>query len=180
MSELNLDTDRLILRNYRHEDWERVHIYASVSEFSQFELWGPNTVEDTKKFVSDMVTQTEQDDRYKFDFAVCLKADGLLVGGCGIRRESQSSCVANLGWAISPAFQSRGLATEAAHRLIRFGFDELGLVVIYATCDIRNMPSARVMEKLRMNRVGYIKGDKVQKGHLRDTYRYELTRANSR
>lgn len=176
--DLRLETERLVLRNYKIEDWERVHVYGSVPEFSQYELWGPNTVEDTKKFVSDMSAQADSKDRYKFDFAVCLKEDGLLIGGCGIRRESQSSCIANLGWAINPEFQNQGFATEAAGALIRFGFDELGLTVIYATCDTRNASSSRVMGKLKMNRVGYIKGDKIQKGHLRDTIRYELVRAD--
>jgi ribosomal-protein-alanine N-acetyltransferase len=176
MSEFQLETDRLILRSYRDDDWERVHIYGASPKFSQFELWGPNTIEDTKKFISDMVTQMGQNDRYKFDFAVCLKKDGLLIGGCGIRRESQASCIANLGWAINPEFQNQGFATEAAQALVKFGFDTFGLAVIYATCDTRNTPSSKVMEKLKMNRVGHIKGDKIQKGHLRETFRYELTR----
>jgi RimJ/RimL family protein N-acetyltransferase len=174
MPEFKLETDRLILRDYRPEDWERVHTYGADPEFSKFELWGPNTVEDTKKFVSDMVAQTQQRDRYKFDVAVVLKKNDLLIGGSGIRRESQTSCVANLGWAIHPEFQKQGFATEAAQALIKFGFEKLRLTVIYAICDTRNTSSLKVMEKLGMNRVGHIVGHKIQKGVLRDTFRYEL------
>jgi RimJ/RimL family protein N-acetyltransferase len=60
--------------------------------------------------------------------------------------------------------------------LISFGFNQLKLDVIYATCDTRNAASYRVMEKLGMKRVGTMKGDKLVKGHMRDSYRYELTR----
>jgi [ribosomal protein S5]-alanine N-acetyltransferase len=175
MSHFFLESNNLILRNYRPEDWERVHVYGSVPEFSQFELWGPNTVEDTKKFISDVVSQAAQKDRFKFDLAICLKSNGLLIGGCGIRRESQSSCVANLGWAVSPEFQGRGFATESAQALVHFGFEQLHLKVIYATCDTRNIASWKVMEKLGMIQVGHLKGDKLQKGFLRDSFRYELT-----
>jgi RimJ/RimL family protein N-acetyltransferase len=175
MKFLPLQTPRLVLRNYRAEDWERVHLYGAIPEFSQYELWGPNTVEDTKNFVNAMVEQANATDRSKFDFAVCLKDSDLLIGGCGIRRETQESTVANLGWAINPDFQKQGYATEAAQALISFGFDQLGLSVIYATCDTRNAASYRVMEKLGMKRVGFIKGDKEVKGHVRDSYRYELT-----
>lgn len=174
MSEFNIKTKRLILRNYNTEDWERVHIYGSVPEFSQYELWGPNTIDDTKKFVMDMVSQAKQVDRYKYDLAICLIENSLLIGGCGIRRESQSSCIANLGWAINPEYQGKGFATEAAQSLIEFGLNKLQLEVIYATCDTRNIPSLKVMEKLGMTRVGNLKGDKILKGHLRDTFRYEL------
>lgn len=176
MSQIQFKTHRLNLRGYRPDDWERVHSYSALPEFSQYELWGPNTADDTKKFVSEMIAQSEQEPRFKFDFAVCINDSGLLIGGCGIRRESQSSCIGNLGWAIDPKHQSQGYATEAARELIRFGFEKLALEVIYATCDSRNVASFKVMEKLGMKRVGHLIGDKMQKGHLRDTYRYELKR----
>lgn len=171
---MSLTTERLFLRSYKPEDWERVHIYGSDPSFSKYELWGPNTLEDTHKFVAEMVQQTEISPRYKFDFAVCLKESGLLIGGCGIRRETELSQVANLGWAINPEFQSKGFATEAARALIEFGFKKLNLSVIYATCDARNIPSYKVMEKLDMKRVGFIKGTKEIKGHVRDSFRYEV------
>lgn len=177
-SKFEITTERLKLRAYRTEDWERVHIYGSNADFSKYEFWGPNSVEDTYKFVAEMVDQSNSNPRYKFDFAVCLKENDLLIGGCGIRRETETSNVANLGWAINPEFQSKGFATEAARALIDFGFKELGLAVIYATCDTRNTPSFKVMEKLGMEKVGFIKGTKEVKGHVRDSYRYELLTNN--
>lgn len=130
-----IETERLILRNYFPSDWERVHIYGAVPEFSQFEPWGPNTLEDTQKYIRAMIEQASAQPRFKFDYAVCLKGKDLLIGGCGIRRESEVSHVANLGWAINPEFQNQGYATEAARALIQFGFSDLKLAVIYATCD---------------------------------------------
>jgi RimJ/RimL family protein N-acetyltransferase len=176
MSELRLSTQRLILRPYRIEDWERVHIYGSDPDFSKYEIWGPNSIEDTKSFISRMIEEATRPNRFVFDFAVCLKDGDLLIGGCGIRRETEQSSVAFLGWAINPQFQSQGYATEAARELIRFGFEELNVSVIYATCDTRNAASYRVMEKLGMRKVGFIKGQKEVKGHLRDSFRYEFKR----
>ncbi len=97
MSASCLETKRLILRDYRSGDWERVHIYGSNPEFSKYDVWGPNSVEDTKKFVNDMVLQASENPRYKFDFAICLRDSDLLIGGCGIRREAESSHIANIG-----------------------------------------------------------------------------------
>lgn len=171
---MTFTTERLLLREYKAEDWERVHLYGSDPDFSKYELWGPNTLEDTHKFVADMIQQSVANPRYKFEFAVCLKDSGLLIGGCGIRRESESSQVANLGWAINPEFQNKGYATEAAKVLVEFGQCELNLSVIYATCDSRNASSYKVMEKLGMTRVDFIRGIKEVKGHVRDSYRYEF------
>jgi [ribosomal protein S5]-alanine N-acetyltransferase len=169
-----LFTERLWLRPHRPEDWKRIHVYGSDPDFSKYEIWGPNTEEDTRKFVKEMIEQASTKPRYKFDFALSLKDGDLLIGGAGIRRESETSGVANLGWAITPAFQRQGYATEAARELIRFGFEDLKLSVIYATCDTRNLPSFTVMEKLGMRRVGFLKGTKEVKGHVRDSYRYEI------
>ncbi|NJM09464.1 MAG: GNAT family N-acetyltransferase [Bdellovibrionaceae bacterium] len=171
---MTLITERLSLRSYKTEDWERLHIYASDPDFSKYEFWGPNTLEDTHRFIAEMVQQAAITPRYKFDLAVCLKENGLMIGGCGIRRETELSQVANLGWAINPDFQGKGYATEAARALIEYGFQKLGLSVIYATCDTRNAPSYKVMEKVGMRKVGFIKGTQEVKGYVRDSYRYEI------
>ncbi|MBI2605972.1 MAG: GNAT family N-acetyltransferase [Deltaproteobacteria bacterium] len=176
MIKLPIETKHLYLRNFSQADWERVHLYGTIPEFSQYELWGPNSVEDTKAFISRMVAQVSQSPRYQFDLAVCLNDSSLLIGSCTIQLAAQESYVAHLGWAINPDYQRKGYATEAAQALIRCGFQELGLVVIYATCDTRNLPSIRVMEKLGMKRTGFIKGDKEFKDHIRDTVRYEILR----
>lgn len=173
-TDLKIETTRLILRNYRTEDWGQVHIYGSDPDFSKYELWGPNTLEDTHKFINDMIEKSKAVPRTNYDFAVTKLESDLLIGGAGIRLEAQESSVASLGWAITPQMQNQGFATEAAQALITFGFQQLGLKVIYATCDVRNAASYRVMEKLGMKRVGLLKGTKEVKGHVRDSYRYEI------
>ena len=45
-----IETNRLLLRPYVVEDWTHVHTYAALQEFTRFEVWGPNSVEDTKRF----------------------------------------------------------------------------------------------------------------------------------
>lgn len=171
---MQLITQRLKLRPYQISDWERVHIYGSNPDFSKYEVWGPNSVQDSQTFVADMVQLSKEEPQYKYEFAVCLKENDLLIGGCGIRQETETSRVAHLGWAINPEFQNKGIATEAAQALIDFGFNKLKLAVIYATCDTRNIASYKVMEKLKMTKVGFIKGTKLIKGHMRDSYRYEI------
>lgn len=169
-----IETERLLLREYKTEDFETVHAYGSDPDFSKYEFWGPNSEEDTKNFIADTIAKSQKDPRYEFDFAVCLKSTGRQFGGCGVRRETELSQVANLGWAIAPEFQNQGYATEAAKAVIEFGFEKLGLSVIYATCDTRNIASYKVMEKVGMKKVGFIKGSKEIKGHVRDSYRYEI------
>lgn len=172
---MELSTARLILRDHLVTDWEDIHEYAKDPEFSKYDFWGPNTEEDTKNFVNTKISQISSNPRYEFDFAVVDQESSKVIGGAGLRRQSEFSSIGNLGWAINPKFQFKGLATEAAQALLKFGFEVLELQVIWATCDVRNIASYKVMEKTKMKRVGHIIKHKEFKGGWRDSFRYEIT-----
>jgi RimJ/RimL family protein N-acetyltransferase len=57
---------------------------------------------------------------------------------------------AEIGWAVDPAHQGHGYATEAAAELVRTCFADLGVRRITATAFADNGPSLRVMERLGM------------------------------
>ena len=172
---MQLVTKRLFLRDHFNEDWISIHEYAKEPDFSKYDFWGPNTEDDTKEYVRRSIEQEHHDPRYKFDFAVVDRASGKVIGGAGIRRDSENSSVANIGYGINPMFQKKGLAAEAAAKLIEYGFTDLKVSVIWATCDSLNHASYRVMEKCDMKKVGHFVRHKELKGRWRDTYRYEIT-----
>lgn len=174
-----IETEHLLLRSYVPADWESVHSFASQGAFAEFQNWQPKTPDDTKKFVMIMAEEVKQKPRYQFDFAICDNEEEELLGGCSIRKDSPNSTVATLGWAIMPQFQKKGYATEAAKVLIQYGFLRMGVTLIQATCDVRNLASIRVMEKAGMKRIEVIKGDRLQNGHVRDSVRYEITKAKA-
>jgi RimJ/RimL family protein N-acetyltransferase len=49
---------------------------------------------------------------------------------------------------VEPESWGKGIATESVNHLLDFGFGELGLHRIWATCLPENPASARVMEKV--------------------------------
>jgi len=170
-----LETDRIILRPYQASDWERVHLYGSLPDFAQYDSWGPNSEEDTKNFIQDAINKKLKIPQFEFEYAVIEKKSNLLIGGCGIRRDGMNSSVANLGYAINPDFQGKGYATECTNLLLKFGFNELKLLVIYATCDTANVASFKVMEKCQMKKVGFYKDKRKFKNKISDEFRYEIT-----
>jgi RimJ/RimL family protein N-acetyltransferase len=170
----DLETRRLILRPYRPEDLEAIHRYAAVPEFSQYDVWGPNSEDDTKKFVADCISKLAQNPVQRYELAVESRADGTVIGGCTLKRSVEDSGLGGLGYAINPYYQCRGYATEAAMALIRFAFDDLGLALVYAECDTRNLPSRRVMEKAGMELAAVLERHQVVKGVMTDSYRYEI------
>lgn len=171
-----LATRRLRLRPYRSDDWEQIHRYAAIPEFSQYDVWGPNSEADTRKFVADCIAAVSRNPIQRYELAAELKADGTVIGGCTLKRSAGDPTLAGLGYAINPDYQSQGYATEAATELIRFAFEELGLAVVYAECDTRNAASRRVMEKSGMRLATVLERHQIVKGVMTDSYRYEIRR----
>ena len=172
----DLHTPRLILRRYRPEDWEPIHRYAAIADFAQYDVWGPNSEADTKRFVAECIAKLSENPVLRYELAIELNEDRTVIGGCSLKRSANDSRPAGLGFAVNPEFQHRGYATEAARALIRFGFEDLGLTVVYAQCDTRNIASRRVMEKAGMRLVTVLERHQVVKGVMTDSYRYEIHR----
>ncbi|MNC25878.1 hypothetical protein D3C75_739860 [compost metagenome] len=59
---------------------------------------------------------------------------------------------------------------------MQFGFQELGLHRIYATCRPENTGSWMVMEKIGMNREGHLREHFSKEGKWQDSYLYSVLR----
>jgi RimJ/RimL family protein N-acetyltransferase len=124
------------------------------------------TNEDVMKFVDQGVLSTEAADalwkRLTLEFypngiktiwAVIAKKDGRFLGNASIRPRPENSQETEIGYMLMPAEWGKGFATEIARALVRFGYDELGLKTVYATVDVENDDSIRVLEKCGMTQL---------------------------
>ncbi len=58
--------------------------------------------------------------------------------------------------------------------MLRIGFEDMNLHRIIATCDPRNEPSWRLMERLKMRREAHLREYELCKGGWRDAFIYAL------
>jgi RimJ/RimL family protein N-acetyltransferase len=76
---------------------------------------------------------------------------GELIGaGCIQHLGHDTSNPHEIGWRLRPDRWGQGYAIEAAERMARFAFDDLGVPLLCAICDPENAASRRVMDKLGM------------------------------
>jgi len=169
---MNLQTERLIIREYVKEDWQQVHIYSSNPEVVKFQGWGPNTEEQTKVFIEYVLDTQTQESRKDFQLAITLKSTGQLIGGAGMVLGTKAQ--ADIGYTLNPDFWGQGYATEAARALLVFGFGEMNLHRITATCDPTNIGSCKVLEKIGMTREGHLRENMWCKDRWRDSYLYSI------
>jgi ribosomal-protein-alanine N-acetyltransferase len=59
-----------------------------------------------------------------------------------------------IGWYLAPGHGRRGLATEAARAILRYGLDQLGLHSVWALIHADNTPSLRLADRLGFLCVG--------------------------
>jgi ribosomal-protein-alanine N-acetyltransferase len=169
-----IESKRLILRDFRIEDWKAVHEYAKDPRAVAHLPWGPNSVDQTIEFVRKTIEDAARPNRWTFELAIVLRDEDRLIGGTGLRLSGTPNRDAGMGYVVHPAFWGRGIASETASAIIEFGFRKCGLHRIWAECDPANAASARVLEKVGMIREGLLRQHKWYKEDWRDSYLYSI------
>ncbi len=146
-----METERLIIRNFRVDDWKDLLEYLSQQEVLKYEPEDASDEEDCRNKAS------ERSKGNNF-FAVCLKESGKMIGHLYFQQVEPAEFLTwELGYIFNPSYSGQGYATEAAGRILRYGFEELGAHRIIARCNPENAPSWRLLERLSMRREGYFR-----------------------
>ena len=123
MKDVEIVTERLILRRFEPSDVEAVYLLFSDKEVNTFLPWYP---------LDDIL-------------AICLKEDGFPVGY--IHADEGDSH--DFGYALRREYWHRGITSEAAAAFVSF-LKEEGFPYITATHDVNNPRSGAVMKRIGM------------------------------
>ncbi len=145
---MRIETARLVLREFVEEDWRAVRAYQSDPRYLRYTDWTERGEADARAFVGMFLAQQTEVPRRKFQLALTLRSNGLLIGNCGIRVNDPDLGEANIGYELDPTHWGQGYATEAARAILAFGFTDLGLHRVWAECVAENTGSRRCVEKL--------------------------------
>jgi ribosomal-protein-alanine N-acetyltransferase len=167
-------TARLLLREFRESDFDDVHAYAVDPAVARFMDWGPNGRLETVEFMDRKRAEQANWPRDEVSLAIEHLADGRLIGSIRLAVSDRANLTGDFGYSLNSAYWRLGYATEAARAVVDVGFNLLGLHRIWAECDIQNVGSWRVMEKLGMRREGHFRDGKLIKGAWRDRYLYAV------
>lgn len=168
---MNIETSRLIIRDFILEDWINVHSYASNPKVTEYMLWGPNNETETKSYVNQQLEKQQANDRTDFEFAVILKDTNQFIGGCGIYIKELN---AEIGYCFNADYWGNGYASEASKALLRLAFEEFKVHRVYATCRPGNMGSAKVLSKIGMKKEGHLREHIWAKGKFHDSYLFSI------
>jgi len=169
-------TDRLCLRRPTLSDAESIHDgYATDPEVTRYLIWQPHKhIDETKEFLRrcDEGWSTGSD----YPWAITLKDSGELIGMVGLRVHEYK---ADAGYCLARKFWGKGFATEAATAIVSWALAQPQIYRVWAMVDVDNAASARVLEKVGMEREGIMRRSQMHPGvssEPRDSYVYAIVK----
>ena len=146
MNEIRLETERLVLRNYRLSDFEDHYKLCADPDMMRYLIGGkPMSRLEAWRHMAFLVGHWELLG-YGY-FAAEEKASGRFVGRIGFTNPEGWPGF-EVGWSIGPEFQGKGYATEGGRFLLNYAFDEMGKDHVISVIHPDNKPSIRVAERL--------------------------------
>jgi [ribosomal protein S5]-alanine N-acetyltransferase len=171
---LLLETERLILREFREEDWRDVQEYRSDAVVVKYLPFEPATEKETKTLIAKILAFQKAQPRTVYNFAMINKQDDKVIGSCSLELSTDGDKQGEIGYVLNRNSWNQGLMTECVRKVISFGFGQLGMHRIFGGCDPANIASYRVMEKLGMQKEGHLREHEFWKGAWRDFLLYSI------
>ncbi len=153
MAEFRHETERLILRDWRDEDWEPFWRGTNTPAVMR---WLGGVLDDAGK----AITRNRVDTcaaRNGFCFwAVERRSDNEILGFCGLKRaDAPGSTITGefeAGWRLREDAWGQGYAKEAANASLNVAFDHFGANTVFALTVPGNSASWGLMQRLGMSR----------------------------
>ena len=152
MAEFRHETDRLILRDWREEDWP---FFWEGTNTPGVMLWLGGVCDGAKRDAAQQrLLSYEREHGHTF-WCVERRSDGAILGFCGLKRSNQTGGplgMMEVGWRLREDAWGRGYAKEAATASLDLAFDRFDAEEVIAMTVQRNTASWGLMQRLGMRR----------------------------
>lgn len=157
VTNITIETDRLILRAFKIEDLENFFEYARVPGVGEAAGWlHHNTIEDAKK-VAEMFIKEEN------VLSLVDKDTGKMIGTLGLHEPDgkmpelvyekfKKRNIVELGFVLSKEYWGKGLMPEAVSAVLKYLFKNTGAEFVMAGYFNENVRSMRTQEKVGMKK----------------------------
>lgn len=173
---MRLETERLFIEPFVLDDMHRVAELANNKEIASI-LGLPYPYE--SKIAEDWIQGHHYriTERTEFPLRIVLQESNEIIGTVTLRVDKANNR-GELGYWMGRDFWGHGYATEAARRMVDFGFMELGLNRLWASAITRNKSSIRVLEKAGLRQEGILKQNRLLAGAYEDVAVFGLVKSD--
>ncbi len=166
-----LNTERLVLRELRHSDAERVFAMRS-DPLVMHHVNRPlaKTVEDASALIDLITTTVAANDAVQW--AITVKGDDTFIGLIGFWRMVKEHHYGELGYTLAREHWGKGFMSEAIAAVVPFGFNTLGFHRVEAITRTANVASSRALEKNGFVQEGHFKENIFANGTFHDSLHF--------
>ena len=171
-----LKTERLRLRKAKLADAEAIfRQYAQDPEVTKYVSWSAHqSIDETREYVRMCLLAWDVGKAFHW---VIESVEDKHVMGMIIARVAAEKW--ELGFVLARPHWRQGYMTEALKAIIAWALKQKEIHRVWAVCDVDNIASARVMEKVGMQREGVLKRWSLHpniSAEPRDSYCYAITK----
>ena len=142
-----IKTERLTLRKIEESDSDVILFLRSDKTINKFidrpENRRTKNISDAIKHIKKLNTETNK----SISWGIMLNNNSKIIGTICLWNFSKNLKTAEVGYDLNPAFQRKGIMSEALNSVVNFGFIELNIDVIEAFTHIQNKNSKKLLEK---------------------------------
>ena len=149
ISNVILETDRLILRAWEITDLDDFFEYASVEGVGEKAGWEHHKSKDKSLEILKMFMEEKK------VFAIVLKENQKAIGSIGIEelgeeldKDLDNLSGRELGYVLNKDYWNKGIMTEAVSKVVDYCFNTLKLNFLMASYFNHNIASKKVLENL--------------------------------
>lgn len=170
-------TERLLLRAFHRGDAAAFSAYRSEPEVARYQGWvTPYPVERALAFIADLESMGGPMEQDWYQIAIASPDTDELIGDIGVSVEVGGRRVV-IGYSLAPAHQRRGYAVEALTAMLHDLFGR-GVERVVAYTDVRNVASARVLERAGFEFEADLRANDWANDHWIDEWRFGLMAAD--
>ena len=140
-----------MLRRFCAGDVEPFHAYRSDAGLAVYQGWSAMSLDDARRFVSEMAAVAALPAGDWVQLAVADPASNALLGDLGLYLDPDAAA-AEIGFTLSRSAQGRGHATRAVGMASAIAFAVTAVGSVRAVTDARNTGSIAVLERAGFTR----------------------------
>jgi [ribosomal protein S5]-alanine N-acetyltransferase len=173
---LYIETPNLILRLLTPDDIPALLTYRLLTEVTRYLSKRPVTAESILDEIEYTRSVPIGTPGYRVRTVIVPKVTNSVVGDCIIKITEEDPQQGELTYALHPAHQGHGYATEAMRAFVGYAFGTLRLHRLTATIFAEHTPSIKVVERLGMRREAHFRQAVLRDGQWVDDTIYALLR----
>lgn len=171
---LQIETERLLIRNLKTEDLSDFYTYRSNPEVTKYQGFDVFSMDEAEVFIAAQKDKIFGNAGEWVQYGIENRETGRLIGDCAIKLNLYDIRIGEIGISISPTEQKKGYAKEVLKAILDFLFSIEDFHRVTETVDAENAASIQLLKSVGFRQEGHFIENIFFKGKWGNEYQYAM------